>query len=33
LYELSEPILKRWLIIEFEQKGIYPYRQIWKKIR
>lgn len=28
LYELSEPILKRWLILEFEQKGIYPYRQI-----
>lgn len=28
LYELSEPILKRWLKIEFEQKGIYPYRQL-----
>ncbi|WP_297981867.1 ATP-binding protein [uncultured Methanobrevibacter sp.] len=28
LYEISEPILKRWLELEFEEKGIYPYRNI-----
>ena len=28
LYELSEPILKRWLELEFNEKGIYPYRNI-----
>lgn len=27
-YEISEPILKRWLELEFSEKGIYPYRQI-----
>ena len=26
LYEISEPILKRWLELEFKQNGIYPYR-------
>lgn len=25
-YEISEKLLKRWLEIEFSQKGIYPYR-------
>ena len=29
LYEISEPILKRWLELEFNEKGIYPYRNIW----
>ena len=28
LYEISEPIIKRWLELEFEEKGIYPYRNI-----
>ena len=28
LYEISEPILKRWLELEFKEKGIYPYRNI-----
>ena len=28
LYEISEPILKRWLELEFEEKGIYPYRNV-----
>ena len=28
LYEISEPILKRWLELEFKQNGIYPYRNI-----
>ena len=28
LYEISEPILKRWLELEFNEKGIYPYRNI-----
>lgn len=28
LYEISEPLLKRWLELEFEEKGIYPYRNI-----
>ncbi|KZX12019.1 AAA family ATPase [Methanobrevibacter oralis] len=27
-YEISEPILKRWLELEFSEKGIYPYKQI-----
>ena len=27
-YKISEPILKRWLVLEYEQKGVYPYRQI-----
>ena len=27
-YYLSEPILKRWLELEFNEKGIYPYRNI-----
>ena len=27
-YEICEPILKRWLELEFEEKGIYPYRSI-----
>ena len=27
-YEISEKILKKWLEIEYEEKGIYPYRQI-----
>lgn len=25
-YEISEKLLKRWLEIEYSQKGIYPYR-------
>ena len=25
-YEICEPILKRWLELEFKEKGIYPYR-------
>ena len=25
-YEISEMLLKRWLEIEYSQKGIYPYR-------
>ncbi|MFM5883159.1 AAA family ATPase [Methanobrevibacter gottschalkii] len=28
LYEIAEPILKRWLELEFKEKGIYPYRNI-----
>ncbi len=28
LYGISEPILKRWLELEFKEKGIYPYRNI-----
>ena len=28
LYEISEPILKRWLELEFNEKGIYPYRSM-----
>lgn len=28
LYDISEHILKRWLELEFEEKGIYPYRNI-----
>ena len=28
LYEISEPILKRWLELEFKEKEIYPYRNI-----
>ena len=28
LYEISEPILKRWLELEFKEKGIYPYRNV-----
>ena len=28
LYEISEPILKRWLELEYAEKGTYPYRQI-----
>lgn len=27
-YKISEPILKRWLELEYKQKGVYPYRQI-----
>lgn len=27
-YEISENILKRWLEIEYKEKGIYPYRQL-----
>lgn len=25
-YEISEKLLKRWLEIEFSNKGIYPYK-------
>jgi hypothetical protein len=25
-YDISEKLLKRWLEIEYSQKGIYPYR-------
>ena len=28
LYEISEPILKRWLELEFKENGVYPYRNI-----
>ncbi len=28
LYDISEHILKRWLELEFKEKGIYPYRNI-----
>ncbi|MEE0024135.1 AAA family ATPase [Methanobrevibacter sp.] len=28
VYEVTEPILKRWLKLEFKEKGIYPYRNI-----
>ena len=28
LYEISEPVLKRWLELEFKEKGVYPYRNI-----
>lgn len=28
LYGIAEPILKRWLELEFKEKGIYPYRNI-----
>ena len=28
IYEISEPILKRWLELEFNEKGIYPYRSM-----
>jgi len=27
-YEINEKILKKWLEIEYEEKGVYPYRQI-----
>jgi hypothetical protein len=26
LYYLSEPILKRWLELEYEKNGTYPFR-------
>nr|WP_295001243.1 ATP-binding protein [uncultured Methanobrevibacter sp.] len=28
VYEVAEPILKRWLELEFKEKGIFPYRNI-----
>lgn len=28
VYEVAEPILKRWLELEFKEKGIFPYRCI-----
>ena len=28
VYEVAEPILKRWLELEFKEKGIFPYRII-----
>lgn len=28
VYEVAEPILKRWLELEFKEKGIFPYRSI-----
>ena len=28
LYEISEPMLALWLKLEYEKKGIYPYRRI-----
>lgn len=28
LYELTEPMLIRWLKIEYKNKGIYPYRRL-----
>ena len=28
LYDISEHVLKRWLELEFKEKGIYPYRNI-----
>ena len=28
VYEVAEPILKRWLELEFKEKGIFPYKGI-----
>ena len=28
VYEVAEPILKRWLELEFKEKGIFPYRDV-----
>ena len=28
MYELTEPMLSRWLKLEYEKKGIYPYKRI-----
>ena len=27
-YEISEPMLAKWLISEYEKKGVYPYRSL-----
>lgn len=27
-YELAEPMLSRWLKVEYDKKGIYPYRRL-----